>query len=235
MKLLGYVRVSTAGQSDNFSIEDQKNKIKSFCQTYDHDLIDIYEDTKSGSSLDRKELTNLLSNLSNYDGLIIYKLDRLSRSAKDTLEIVELLQKSNKTIVSVSENIDINTAQGKLFLTMIAGFSEYERELIKERVTNGRKAKKEKGGYSGGQPKLGYSVKHETISLNGKLVTNKTLVVNEKEQEIIKLVKNHKRAGKSLYAICKFLNDNGYQTKQGKQFNIVQIKRILENESTKKS
>ena len=102
-------------------------------------MIDIYEDTKSGSSLDRKELTNLLSNLSNYDGLIIYKLDRLSRSAKDTLEIVELLQKSNKTIVSVSENIDINTPQGKLFLTMIAGFSEYERELIKERVTNGRK------------------------------------------------------------------------------------------------
>lgn len=226
MNLLGYVRVSTQGQSDNFSLEDQKNKIKSFCDTYDHKVIDIFEDTKSGSSLDRVELKKLLDKLVGFDGLIVYKLDRLSRSAKDTLEIVEQLQKAGKTLISVSENIDISTAQGKLFLTMIAGFSEYERELIKERMTNGRKAKS-KTGYAGGQPKLGYKVKHETTSLNGKTIVNKSLVIDPKEQEIIKIIKNHKRAGKTIYAITKYLNEHGYKTKQGKEFKTTQVERVL--------
>lgn len=229
MKLLAYVRVSTQGQQDNFSLEDQKNKINSYAGIYDHDVIETFEDTKSGATLDRDSLKKLLDTLinNNYDGIIVYKLDRLSRSVKNTLEIVELLKQNNKTLISVSEQIDINTPQGKLLLTMLAGFGEYERELIKERTSNGRKAKSNTGSYAGGQPKLGYKVKHETISLNGKTTVNKSLVTDDKEQEIIKIIKNHKRAGKSLYAIAKYLNDKGYKTKQGKEFRVNQIERVL--------
>ncbi len=227
MKLLGYVRVSTSGQHDNFSLEDQKNKITSYCATFDHELIEIFEDTKSGSSLDRKELNELLAKLKNYDGLIVYKLDRLSRSAKDTLSILETLKADNKNLISITEQFDFSTPQGKLMLTMMSGFSEYEREVIKERVTAGRKAKKETGVYAGGKPKLGYQVKHETSLVNGKTITIKTLEKNDKEQEIIELMKRHKRSGKSLYQIANWLNDNGYQTKHGKEFKVSQVQKAL--------
>lgn len=223
MKLLGYIRVSTSGQSDNFSLDDQTNKIKAYCQTYDHELVNVFQDTFSGATLNREALTQLLEAIKDYDGIIVYKIDRLSRSAKDTLEIVETLRKAGKTLISISELIDISTPQGKLFLTMLSGVAEYEREIIKERVTNGRKAKKATGSYAGGQPKFGFKVKHEFS--NDKLV--KTLEVNEMEQNIIDLVKRHKRSGKSFNSIATWLNDNGYQTKQGKQFTIMQVKRIL--------
>lgn len=220
MKLLGYVRVSTSGQHDNFSLEDQKNKITSYCSTFDHELIEIFEDTKSGSSLDRKGLNELLAKLKNYDGLIVYKLDRLSRSAKDTLSILETLKADNKNLISVTEDLNSN-------LEFLINFNEYEREVIKERVTAGRKAKKETGVYAGGKPKLGYQVKHETSLVNGKTITIKTLEKNDKEQEIIELMKRHKRSGKSLYQIAKWLNDNGYQTKHGKEFKVSQVQKAL--------
>jgi site-specific DNA recombinase len=114
-------------------------------------------------------------------------------------------------------------------LTVLSGFSEFEREVIKERVTNGRKAKKATGVYAGGQPKLGYQVKHETVNINGKLITNKSLVIDPKEQELIILIKKHRRSGKSYSEIAKYLNENSYKTKQGKQFTQVQIQRVLES------
>lgn len=226
MRLLGYVRVSTKEQSENFSMNDQENKIRSFCNTFDHELIEIYKDTFSGASINRKGLNELLEKLSGYDGLIVYKLDRLSRSAKHTLDIVDSLKAAGKTLISVSENIDISTPQGKLFLTMISGFAEYEREVIKERVTNGRRAKKETGAYAGGQPRLGKKVKHEAV--NNKIV--KSLIDNSEEQKVIQVIKNHKRSGKSLGKIAEFLNGHGYVTKHGKEFTAMQVKRALDYE-----
>lgn len=224
-KLLGYVRVSTKGQSDNFSIEDQIEKIKSYCNLYNFELTDIFHDVKSGSNIEnRKGLNDLLERLNGYDGLIVFKLDRLSRSAKNTLELLDTLNKNNKTLISVSEQFDFSSHQGKLFLTMLAGFSEYERDVIKERMTNGRNAKKKSGVYAGGRPKLGKKISHDVIE--NKIV--KTLVDDPKELEIIKKIKNHKRAGKNIYQITSWLNTNGYKTKSGKDFTQVQVKRALE-------
>lgn len=224
-KLLGYVRVSTKGQSDNFSIDDQIEKIKAYCNLYNFELTDIFHDIKSGSNIEnRKGLNDLLERLNGYDGLIVFKLDRLSRSAKNTLELLEILNNNNKTLISVSEQFDFSSHQGKLFLTMLAGFSEYERDVIKERMTNGRNAKKLTGVYAGGRPKLGKKINHEVIE--NRIV--KTLVDDPKELEIIKKIKNHKRAGKSIYQITSWLNDNGYKTKSGKEFTQVQVKRALE-------
>jgi DNA invertase Pin-like site-specific DNA recombinase len=227
MKLLGYVRVSTSGQADNFSIQDQAKKISSYCDTFEHELAEIFQDTYSGATLNRIELKKLLEKLNDYDGLIVYKLDRLSRSAKDTLELLDQIKAKGKNLISVNEQFDFSTPTGKLFLTMLSGFAEYEREVIKERVTNGRRAKKATGSYSGGQPKLGYRVKHETTSVNGKIVTNKSLEVDSEEQKIIDLMRRHKKSGKSFYSIANWLNDNGFKTKQGKAFTVVQVKRVL--------
>src|SRR5690606_36766541 len=97
-------------------------------------------------------------------------------------------------------------------------------------VTNGRTAKKKTGAYAGGQPRLGKKVKHEME--NNKIV--KKLVDDTQEQQIIKIIKNHKRSGKSLNAIARYLNDNGYTTKKGKLFSPQQVKRVLEYEKRSK-
>lgn len=226
MKLLGYVRVSTKEQSDNFSLDDQNEKIKYWCLAQGYELSDVFKDTFSGATLNRKALNDLLDKLSDYDGLIVYKLDRLSRSAKDTLELLDKLKSSGKNLISVSEQFDFSTPQGKLMLTMMSGFAEYERDIIKERVTNGRQAKKKTGAYAGGQPRLGKKVKHEAV--NNKIV--KSLIDNSEEQKVIQVIKNHKRSGKSLGKIAEFLNGHGYVTKHGKEFTAMQVKRALDYE-----
>jgi DNA invertase Pin-like site-specific DNA recombinase len=235
MKLLGYIRVSTESQKDNYSLEDQENKIIAYCSLYGHS-VEIFKDVASGSLSNRKGLTELLSKLESYDGLIVFKLDRLARKTTLNLQIAESITDSKKALISVTEQMDFSTPQGKLFLTMFSGFGEYEREVIKERMTNGRKAKKNKGLYSGGQPKLGYKVEHRTIQKeDGKTIIEKSLIKDDKEQQLIDLVRRHHKSGKSALSIAKWLNSNGYKTKQNKEFTHVQIKRILNNEKTKQT
>lgn len=224
MRLLGYVRVSSEGQQDNTSIQNQINEINRYCDYHKHEVV-IYQDVKSGKNLDRKGIKNLLNELSNFDGVIVYKIDRLSRKLLDTLSIVETLKTQNKTLISIVENLDISTIQGQLMLNTMSSFAQYEREVISQRVKTGKEVRKNQNKFTGGQVKTGYkSVK--TFNNNGQFSGNE-LVKDDKEQEIIKLIKNHKRAGKGLTDISRWLNDNGYKTKNGKQFTYNLVRNIL--------
>lgn len=205
MKLVAYTRVSTDSQEDNTSLSEQRRRIAAYCETYQHTLVEVFEDVASGKDLERDGVKAALEALEGADGLIVLKLDRLSRSMRHTLALVEdTFIKTGKTLVSVSEQIDTATPAGRMFLSMIAAFASYERELINERTQGGRAAKAAKGGYAYGSPRYGMK------SAEG------VLVPNEKEQEAIALMKRHRRSGKSYSAIAGFLNDNQIPTKTGK-------------------
>lgn len=226
MKLIGYVRVSTEEQKNNTSIDTQIKTIQDYCNLYNHELIDIVKDVKSGSSIEKRNLKTLLDkvNSSNdINGLIVVKLDRLSRNLKEALTEIDNLNKNNKTLISITEQYDFGSAQGKLMLSMLLSFSEYERSIIKDRMNSGKASLKNKGAYVGGGVKLGKQIIKSNI--DNKEV--KILVDNEKELEIIKIIKNHKRSGKSLYSIAKYLNDKGYKTKRNKEFTVNQVKGVL--------
>lgn len=226
MNLIGYVRVSTESQENNTSLDNQKKAIIDYCNLYNHKLLDIVEDIKSGANIEKRNLKTLLNRVNNnkeIDGIIIFKLDRLSRNLREALEEIELLNKNNKTLISISEQYDFSSSQGKLMLSMLLSFSEYERSIIKDRLLSGKKNIKEKKGYTGGAIKLGKKIGTKVID-NKEI---KVLVDNDKEIEIIQIIKNHRRSGKSLYAIAKYLNDNGYKTKRGKSFTVNQIKGVL--------
>lgn len=198
LKVYGYVRVSTEEQAkEGLSLPAQKAKIKAYAQLNDLELIEIIADEGiSGKNLDRPGVKRLLDLVQNQEaeGVIVYKLDRLSRSTKDLLRLIEeVFYKGNTRFFSISEQIDTETAIGKFFLTLMGALAQMERELIAERTKATLAYKKQKGEHLGAIP-YGF-----------KLVEGK-LIAHEPEQKILKKMKRWKYEGKSLREIARRLN-----------------------------
>lgn len=225
MKLVGYVRVSSESQSENTSLSGQVEKLEAYCKAMGHELVEVYKEVGSGKSVKSRPVFNVaLEALDDADGLIVAKLDRLARSARDVLTLVdEKLEPNNKSLVLLDLQLDTSTPQGKMILTTMAGIAEMERAIINERTQGGRKAKASKGGYAYGKPAYGW-----------KSSENKELVKDQSEQEIIDIIRRHKKSGKSLRKIAEYLNAQGYKTKQGKQWGHTSVSSILKKLKAKK-
>lgn len=229
LRMLGYIRVSTKKQDKGYSLEAQKNSIQMYCQLYQHELIEIKQDRASGSKKNQG-LTQILKKLyeENYDGIIVDKLDRLFRNTVELLQTVKELREKGKFLISVSEQFDISTPVGQLIVTIMSGIAEFERSRIKERIMTGKRNKKSEGAYVAGQPPLGYKSK-EVRTKYGKVM--KILEKDEKEQEILKFIRNHRKTGKSFDKISKLLNLKGYKTKRNKKFTATQVYRVFKFKS----
>lgn len=154
---IGYARVSSSGQH----LDVQQTALT------DAGCEKIYAEKVSGVG-ERAELQAALQFLREGDTLIIYKLDRLGRSLKDLLDIIEQLQKRNISLVSLRDNIDTGSTTGKLTLHIFASLAEFERDLIKERTEEGRREAKKKG-VKFGRPK---QPKPERASMCAQLYRN---------------------------------------------------------------
>jgi len=220
MRLVGYIRVSSEGQANNTSLDQQADKITSYCNALSHELVATYQDVQSGGKADnRKGLQTALMDLmtGKADGLIVLKLDRLGRRASDVLTLIDKeLQPNNKALIVIDMNMDTSTATGKLVLTMLAGVAEFEKTQINERTLNGRKARAKVSDYVGGQPRFGNKVE------------NKELVLDPQEQQVIDLIRRHHKSGKSQNQIAQYLNGKGLLSKQGKQWSSTTVGRVLD-------
>ncbi|CAA7197636.1 recombinase family protein [Chryseobacterium potabilaquae] len=136
---IGYARVST--QDQNFELqEDALNK--SGCEI-------IYKEIVSGTKADRPELNKLIEHIRKGDVVIVYKLDRLGRSLKHLLEMVDFFNKKEVGLQSISDSIDTTTPQGRLFFNISASFAEFEKDLIRERTRAGLEAARARGRKGG--------------------------------------------------------------------------------------
>ncbi len=154
---IGYARVSTFDQNLDMQL-DALNKMG--CD-------EIFSDKMSGSRADnRVGLQNCLNTLEAGDTLIIYKLDRLGRSLKDLIQIVEFLKTQNVDVISIMDNIDTSTIHGNLIFQIFAAFAEFERNLICERTRAGLEAARGRGKLSGRPRKM----------VTSKIDTAKTLL-----------------------------------------------------------
>jgi DNA invertase Pin-like site-specific DNA recombinase len=226
MKLIGYIRVSSEGQADNTSLDDQQDRINAYCTALNHELIGTYQDVQSGGKSDnRKGLQTAIADVlaGKADGIIVLKLDRLARLASDVLTLIDKqLQPNNKALVIIDINMDTSTPTGKLVLTMLAGVAEFEKSQINQRTANGKKARAKTSPYAnGGAPKFGCKA------------DNKNLIADDKEQEIINIIKRHYKSGKSQRQIAEYLNKQGISSKQGKQWSSTTVGRILDREYPK--
>ena len=152
--VVGYVRVSTDNQLENYSIDEQAQRISAYCQAKGWALLKIYTDGGySGGSTDRPALQQMLSAIkqSHVDAVIVYKLDRLSRSQKDTLTLIEdELLSQDTDFISICENFDTSTPFGRAMIGILSVFAQLEKDQITERFTMGRIGRSKAGYYHGG-------------------------------------------------------------------------------------
>ena len=218
-KAIGYVRVSTEEQAaEGISLEAQSEKLKQYAELYNIELIDIKIDAgQSAKTLDRTGLEEALEPLKagEADALLIYKLDRLTRSVADLGRLIE--QYFNRyQLLSVTDHIDTGTANGRLILNVLASVSQWERETIVERTeTSLRYMKEKKQVYN--HPPLGYH------AVEGYLLPH------EEEQLLVSEVFELHYQGLSLHKIADNLNSRGIIGKRGGKFYASTIRAILGN------
>lgn len=154
--LIGYARVSTQDQN----LDMQLDALNAYGCTR------IYEDKQSGkNALSRPALQRMLEVVREGDTVIVYKLDRLGRSTKDLIQIVNDLKEAGVGFVSLSENIDTTTAQGQLIFTVFAALAEFERNVISERTKAGLEAARARGRKGGRRYELNAKQRQMVVDL----------------------------------------------------------------------
>ena len=216
-----YIRVSTLEQAqEGYSIEEQKDRLIAYCKAHDWAIADIYVDGGySGSNLKRPGIQKLMSEINNFDVVLVYKLDRLSRSQRDTLYLIEEVFLPNRVdFVSMQESFDTSSPFGKAMIGLLAVFAQLEREQIKERTFMGRVARAKKGLHQGGgKIPIGYTY------------NDGTLIVDPYEAEQVRKIFELYLSGKSLADISRFMKQAGYASKYGKYENWATVRNILRN------
>lgn len=212
IKVAIYVRVSTKEQAmEGYSIGEQTDRLKKFCEAHGWTIVKIYTDAgHSGANQDRPALQEMIEDIEagRIDKVLVYKLDRLSRSQKDTLELIEdVFLKNDTDFESMSEKLDTSTAHGRAMVGILAAFAQLEREMITERMSMGMAARIKEGKWRGGsQVPFGYDYEPAL----------EKLVINEYESMIVKHLFEAFADGESLYSIAEEMRETGHTLHNGK-------------------
>jgi len=218
------------------SIENQHESILSFIASHKHEgwvaLAERYDDNGfTGSNTNRPSLQKLINDIKEgrVNMVIVYKLDRLSRSLVDFVQILKFFEENNVAFASITQPIDTSTSTGKLMLHILSSFAEFERELISERTRDKMAAARKRGQWMGGRPPLGYDVAKDS----------KKLVVNQEDAKLIHEIFDLYLKGNSLLKVAQIINEKGYRSKQatakngrkfgGIKFGITHIQAMITN------
>ncbi|MCP1224063.1 recombinase family protein [Sebaldella sp. S0638] len=163
-KIFGYARISKTDQN----LDLQKDSILNYGAQV------IYEEKNSGKNTNRPELTALLKAASSSDTIVVYKLDRISRSTRHLIELAEYFEKNGIQFVSITDFIDTSTPTGRFFFHVMASIAELERDILIERTQAGLSSARLRGRV-GGRPKT----KMEKIKRAIKLYEGKEYSIKE--------------------------------------------------------
>lgn len=220
-KVAIYIRVSTARQDiEGYSIPLQKERLIAYCKAKGWVVAGVFVDPgHSGSSLDRPGMQQLIDGVEagRFDVVLVYKLDRLSRSQKDTLFLIEDVFMANEVdFVSMQESFDTGTIYGRAMVGVLSVFSQMERETITERTLMGRAGRAEDGWWhGGGTDPIGYDY------IDG------ALVINEAEAAQVREVYGLYAAGHSVTEITRRMS--GCKTKHGGWSHTSTVGNVLDN------
>lgn len=148
MKIAIYVRNSTNEERQN--PQTQINPLREYCERMNYDY-EIFQEFASGSKESRPELDRMMKEIrkGNFDGVMVWKLDRLGRSLKHLLQLIEEFRNKKLAFISLTEGFDTSTSQGQLLLSLLGAFAEFERNLIQERIKAGLERRKSEGKQMG--------------------------------------------------------------------------------------
>jgi site-specific DNA recombinase len=233
-----YTRVSTSeGLEQEFtSLDNQRESAESYIQSQKSEgwalLPDRYNDGGyTGANTERPALKRLLDDIKkgNIHCVVVYKVDRLSRSLLDFSQLLEFFEQNNVAFVSVTQAFNTNTSMGRLTLNILLSFAQFEREIISERTRDKMGAARKKGKWVGGKPPLGYNLDR----------INHKLVINPDEAKIVIEIFNLYLEKRSLLLVAMALNEKNYTTKSytalkgakfgGNKFNNTSVQLVVKN------
>lgn len=214
-------QVSTLEQKEHgYSIEEQERKLRSYCDINDWNVKDVYVDAGfSGAKRDRPELKRLLNDIKHFDLILVYKLDRLTRSVRDLLDLLEVFENNDVAFRSATEVYDTTTAMGRLFVTLVGAMAEWERETIRERTQMGKLAALKKG------------VMLTTPPFYYDRVDNKFIPNDYKK--VVLFAYDETMKGSSAKAIARKLNNSDIPPPNGKKWEDRSITRALRSPFTR--
>ena len=208
-----YTRKSTTeGLEKDFTTldaqrESAENYIKSQKSTGWTILREKYNDGGfTGANTERPALKRLLDDIreGKINCVVVYKVDRLSRSLLDFTKLLEFFDQHNVTFVSVTQHFNTQSSMGRLTLNILLSFAQFEREMISERTKDKMGAARRKGKWVGGQPLLGYDLDRE----------NRRIIINEQEAKLVRKIFNIYLKESSMLKTTIILNDEGFTTKK---------------------
>ncbi len=183
-------------------------------------LRDRYDDGGfSGGTLDRPALKQLISDIEAglIDVIVVYKIDRLSRSLMDFARLVEVFDRNNVTFVSVTQSFNTTTSMGRLTLNILLSFAQFEREVIGERIRDKFAASRKRGMWMGGFVPMGYDVK------------DRKLVINEPEADTVRMIFERFVALGSASKLARALQAEGVTNKRGRRIDKGFIYKLINN------
>lgn len=220
MRVIIYIRVSTEEQAkEGLSLGAQRARAEAYAAAYSHQVVLVIEDAGvSAKSLKRPGLQRALKMLRKHeaDGLLIVKLDRLSRSLIGWATLIEKYfnEKSGRHLLSVSDSIDTSSASGRLVLNVLMAVAQWEREAIAERTSEALQHKKRGGARLGAVP-LGFKRQGDQF------------VEDEEEQKVLARVLALSTGGVRLGAVARALEAEGFRTKRGGAWHITTVRKLL--------
>ncbi len=219
-----YIRISTDEEHQPFSLEAQETKLRSYIEIQPGwELVGpIYRDEKSGATLERPALQRALTaaKAGRFDILLVYRVDRLARSLRGLVDILDQLDAAEVGFRSATEPVDTSTAVGRMLVQMLGVFAQFERETIIDRVINGMERKAAKGEWCGGYRPHGYELDRDT----GKLVP-----VDGEDKVPAMIFNMYVRERLGARAVGTRLNERGLRTKAGNPWNAEAVLTVLRN------
>lgn len=201
-----YPRVSTEDQSRfGHSLDEQEDRLKKLCEFKDYEIYKVYrEEGVSAKDTNRPKFKEMIQDMKDgkINKIVVYKLDRLTRSIQDLENICKMLEEYNCDLESVAEEINTGNANGKFFIRMLTILAQLEIERTSERTKFGLIGAAKKGHISG-QPALGYTKKDKS----------KKLVIDELESDVVKRIFSMYLEGSSVCHICDIFNEENVLNK----------------------
>lgn len=218
-----YIRVSSEEQvKEGYSISAQKRRLKSFCIAQDWNIANFYIDEGiSAKNMERPDLKRMIKDIEvgKVDCVLVYRLDRLTRSVGDLYKLLEILDRHDCKFKSATEVYDTTTAMGKMFITIVAALAQWERENMGERLSFGYAEKVRQGKYALNFRPFGYNLDLKKSKLS----------IKEDEAKVVRMIYRLYLSGYSGSGICKYLNNKNITTRDGNMWNDKPLMEILKN------
>jgi site-specific DNA recombinase len=222
VRVAKYTRRSTDDENQPHSIEVQDTRLDAYVTSQeDWTVVRSYTDDKSGATLDRPGIQHALreAKLGVYDLLLVYRVDRLTRSIKGLIQIVDHLDAAGVAFRSASEHFDTQSPVGRMTMQLLAVFAEYERAIIIDRVVAGMERAAARGSWSGGAHPFGYTSDPRTSYL-----------LPDEHAPLVAIMFDlygQKRLG--ARSIANWLNEQGYRTTRGRPWSHEAVLTVLRN------